>query len=74
MSIHNTATTRTIKLRFSAQAVSEQLDHTKPAPLHKLTMSDRAELYSEDKMGHQQPYEESDGNPGLWLSRIPASV
>ena len=35
--------------------------------LHKLTMSDRAELHGEDNMGHEQPDEETNGKPGLWL-------
>ena len=30
-------------------------------------MSDRAELYGKDNMGHQQPNEETNGKPGLWL-------
>ena len=67
MTIHDNGSDTGVTLRFEARAVQEQLDHTKAAPQHKLTMSDRAELYGEDKAGHAQPYEETNGTPGLWL-------
>ena len=67
MTTHDTAPTTRITLTFDAQAVREQLDHAIAAPLHKLTMSDRAELYGKHNMGHQQPDEETTGKPGLWL-------
>ena len=67
MNTHDNGPTPAVTLRFDAQALREQLDHTKAAPLHKLTMSDRAELYGKDNMGRQQPDEETNGKPGLWL-------
>ena len=67
MNTHDNAPDNTVTLKFDAQALREQLDHTKAAPLHKLTMSDRAELYGKDNMSHQQPDEETNGKPGLWL-------
>ena len=67
MNTHDNGPDAAVTLRFDTQAVREQLDHTKAAPLHKLTMSDRAELYGKDNMGHQQPDEETNGKPGLWL-------
>ena len=67
MTTNNTPPTTCVTLTFDAQAVREQLDHTIAAPLHKLTMSDRAELYGEHNMSHQQPDEQTTGKPGLWL-------
>ena len=67
MTTHDTPPTTCVTLTFDAQAVREQLDHAKTAHLHKLTMSDRAELYGEHNMSHQQPDEEITGKPGLWL-------
>ena len=67
MTTHDTPPTTCVTLTFDAQAVREQLDHAKTAHLHKLTMSDRAELYGEHNMSHQQPNEEITGKPGLWL-------
>ena len=67
MPTDNTAPTTDVELMFNAREVREQIEHTKTAPLHKLTMSDRAELYGEDKMAHLQPDEENNGTPGLWL-------
>ena len=67
MSTDNTAPVTDVKLMFNTREVREQIEHAKTAPLHKLTMSDRAEIYGEDNMAHLQPDEENNGTPGLWL-------
>lgn len=55
------------RLKFPAAKVRKLLEHTLAAPGHKLTISERLEIFGEPKGWVVQPDEEKRGKPGLWL-------
>lgn len=54
-------------LRFKATHVAAQVLHAKNCDRHKLTISERLEIYGEEKGGNIQPDEDKRDKPGLWL-------